>query len=224
LLAAALLAIAGCDARSAADGVDARPAFERECANLPPASLVVVAAPLVVGEDHSRSVAALTLMHEQASSLHQTMGLTQAHIGHRTTIEVRGLRNGQGTLVCMQPTVRVELFMQPLTVFVARELTNDACRQAAVRSHEMQHVAVYRRALADAVADLSASLQQHFGGRRYDGTEPAAVQQQVEAEVGARLDAFLNATGEALRVRQTGIDSPQEYARVEHACDSRPPN
>ena len=223
LLAAALLALGGCEARPAGEHAPSQAAFERDCASLPPADLAVATLPIVVDQDHSRSFDGLTRMYEQASPLHHTLGLTQAQVGHRTTIEVRGLRNGHGDRVCMQPTVRVELFMQPLTVFVARELATDACRQGAVLDHEMRHVAVYRRALDEAAAELRASLQRQFGGRRFDGTDPATVQRQVEGEVGAHLDAFLDATGRTLRDRQAAVDSPQEYARVEQACSARPP-
>jgi len=217
-------ALCGCDVPQAGSPLSAAPSFDAKCVTLPPSRFDVVAIPIRVAFDRTRSQRDLTGMYEQATARHLTMGLTRARIGHRATIAVNGLQEGGTGRVCMRADVRVELAAEPLTVFIARELDGDPCRQAAVREHEMQHVAVYEAVLAATPSALGRSLETALGGRRFDGASAAAVQAEVEAEVARHLDAFLDATGQAVRARQAAVDSPAEYARVSAACPgSRPP-
>ena len=223
-LAAAAWALAGCEVPAAGPATFAAPSFDAQCARLPPSRFEVVATPIRVAVDRTRSQRELTGMYEQATARHLTMGLTQARIGHQSAIEVSGLQDAAGERVCMRVAVRVELSMQPLTVFVARELDDDPCRQSAVRDHEWKHVAVYERALAESTPALAASLEAAFGGRTFGGRSAPAVQADVQDAVGRHLDAFLDATGRAIRARQAEVDTPEEYARVGAACKAlRPP-
>jgi hypothetical protein len=105
-----------------------------------------------------------------------------------------------------------------VTVFVARELAADPCRHAAVREHELLHVAVYESILEGSPRALATTLEGALGGHTFGGTSAAAAQADIEAAVTRHLDAFLGATGQAARVRQASVDTPQEYARVETAC------
>lgn len=215
--------LTGCDVAPASSSLQATPSFDAKCATLPPSRFDVVAIPIRVAVDRSRSQRDLTAMYEQATPRHVTTGLTQARIGHRAAIAVNGLQEGGSARVCMRADVRVELAMDPLTVFIARELDADPCRQAAVRQHEMQHVAVYEAVLAASPPALAFALETAFGGRTFNGTSAAAVQAEVEAAVGRHLDAFLETTGQTVRVRQAAVDTPAEYARVSAACTGSSP-
>lgn len=219
---AALATLPGCDAPTAAPPAHAGASFDARCAALPPSRFDVVALPIRVAFDRTRSQRDLTAMYDRATAQHLTLGLTQARIGHRAAIAVDGVQEPGGARVCMRTTVRVELLMEPLTVFIARELDADPCRQAAVHDHELRHVAVYEAALAAGPATLAAALESAFGGRTFDGAAVAAVQAQVETAIARHLDAYLEATGRALRVRQAAVDTPEEYARVSAGCPQRP--
>lgn len=210
--------LCGCDVPQAASPRGAAPSFDTQCAALPPSRFDVVAIPVRVLFDGSRSQRDLTSMYEQATPQHLTMGLTQARIGHRATIAVNGLQEGGSARVCMRADVRVELAMEPLTVFIARELDADPCLQRAVREHELQHVAVYEAVLAASPSTLARALETAFGGRTFNGASTAAVKGEVEAAIARHLDAFLDATGHAVRARQAAVDTPAEYARVTAAC------
>lgn len=217
-----MIAIAGilaaCDVAPGGSPLAAAPSFDAKCAKLPPSRFEVVAIPIRVAFDRTRSQGDLTAMYEQATKRHLTMGLTQARVGHRATIAVDGLQEGGSARVCMRADVRVELAMEPLTVFIARELEADPCRHAAVREHEMHHVAVYEAVLAASPDALQRALEAALGGRTFAGASTAAVQADVAAAVARRLDAFLDATGQAIRERQAAVDTPEEYARVSAAC------
>lgn len=217
---AATATLPGCDAPTAAPPARAA-SFDAHCAALPPSRFDVVAIPIRVAFDRTLSQRQLTAMYDRATAQHLTMGLTQARIGHRAAIEVDGVQEPGGARVCMRTTVRVELVMEPLTVFIARELEADPCRQAAVREHELRHVAVYEAALAAGPATLAAALESAFGGRTFGGPSVAVVEAQVETAVTRHLDAYLDATGKALRSRQAAVDTPEEYARVSAGCPPR---
>lgn len=217
-LVLAACVLGGCEAPSAGGDDLVATSFDTQCARLPTSHFEVVAAPLSVAFDRTRSQRELTGMYEQATARHVTMGLTQARIGHQSTIAVNGLQDATAGRACMRVTVQVELTLQPLIVFIARELEADPCRQAAVRAHEMKHVAVYETVLAERVPMLAASLKAAFGGRPFRGRSATAVEAEVQSAVGRHLDAFLDATAGTVRVRQAAVDTPEEYARVGAAC------
>jgi hypothetical protein len=181
----------------------------------------VVALPVHVALDRTRSQRELTAWYEQATARHVTMGLTQARFGHRAAIAMDGVQESGGGRVCLRTTVRIELVLDPLTMFIARELDADPCRAAAVREHELRHVAVYEAALAAAPATLGATLEATFGGRTFGGASVAAIQTEAEAAIARHLDAYLETTGAALRSRQAAVDTPEEYARVSASCPPR---
>ena len=122
-LAAALILLpswlAGCD--RLAPGAEGA-AFEARCRALPATAPTVLALPISPHHDESRSLAELTGMFDRARPAHETMGLTQARIGFQNAIDVKGLKEPGGRRVCVRAQVRIEMFMQPLTVFVARDL------------------------------------------------------------------------------------------------------
>lgn len=192
--------------------------FEARCAKLPYLPPAVVLLPINVVDVDSRSQAELTAMFERAMPNHQTMGLTQARIGHNATINVKGLQQESRGHACVRAHVRIELFMQPITVFVASELARNACRRAAVHEHEMKHVEVYETYLREAAADLARSLPDIVGDRVYYAANLAEAQGELAQTLSHFLDAFQEKSASELGARQALVDSASEYARVANAC------
>jgi predicted Zn-dependent protease len=109
-----------------------------------------------------------------------------------------------------------------MTVFVASEFKDDACRHAAVLAHEMKHVAVYKAYLADARTDLAGALPQVVDAGLIRAIDASATQQEVQRTLGPFLDRFLQRNGDEIAVRQSAIDTAEEYARVEAMCANEP--
>src|SRR5215831_1571431 len=102
-------------------GRDGNPfaSFETRCAKLPAPRFDVVAQPVSFERDDTRPIAELTIKSGNALATHRTMGLTAAVFGQSTDIDLRIVGDRRGARACGTPTVRVELSMQPVTVYIA---------------------------------------------------------------------------------------------------------
>jgi hypothetical protein len=222
-LAAALVGAAGCDRGSPQATVrDAFTSFETRCERIPAAAPEVVAIPLAVAEDDSRTVAELTRLHGGAPSSHRTMGLTLTRLGHEATIDFNGVTDPARGRTCFRTQMRVELFMRPFPVYVAREATDDPCARAVIHEHEMKHVAVYDAYLQEAADRLAQALPAAFANEvLYTGDE-ARTRDAVEARIRQFLADHLQQSSRELELRQRSVDSPEEYARIAAACRGQP--
>jgi hypothetical protein len=192
--------------------------FEARCAKLPPASFDVIAAPLTFDRDDTQPVATLTARSGSVPATHRTIGLTSALFGQRTEIEVHLLDDRRGARTCGTPRVRVELSMQPMTVFIGREVAEAPCQRDVTLSHEMKHVAVFGEVLNDATHDLERELPGAIGAALRRAAGPEELQREVNAAVRDYLAEFMREWKRTLDERQAGVDSPEEYARVSTAC------
>ena len=192
--------------------------FETRCAKLPPARYDVVAVPFAVREVDTADIRELTDRSGASFAQHRTYGLTTVAFGHETQTELRVLEERASGRTCATPHVTVRVSMQPVVVYVARELRGDTCRHAATRAHEMQHVAVYREELADTTRELRAELAAAVGTQVLDGRSAAELNRRYEARLRDYLSAFMRARHDALNARQAQLDTPEEYARVGAAC------
>lgn len=172
----------------------------------------------VVVRDNNRSLEELrNLSHQISGPYHQVYGLTQAQAGTRYAVRAATLADAQGR-VCAVPSLDVTISVTGLTVYLARELTNP-CKRAIVDEHEMEHVAVWRNHLRAGARLLEPILRDRL-------REPLlfASAQELQAGVGARVDAVLNPL---LRQLQDGIiqanreiDSPQSYQATARRLDA----
>jgi hypothetical protein len=214
---AAVLAL-GVIATSCGDGGNPFASFETRCAKLPRSHFEVVAVPLTFERDDSQTIAALTIRSGSALATHRTMGLTTAMFGQNTDIQLNVVGDARGSRACGTPRVRVELSMQPVTVFVASELTTDGCRHEITLSHEMKHVEVFREELDRAAQDLERDFPIAIGEELRRATNPAELQQRFVVSVREYLARFMHERQRILDEAQAEIDSPEEYARISTAC------
>ncbi len=192
--------------------------FESRCAQLPHKPPVVVAAPIEIVEDDTRSQVDLVALLDGPAAGHRALGVTKTRIGHDASLEIKGLKDPATGRACFRANVRVELALRPLTVYIAREIAGDPCQRAAIREHEMKHVAVYAEWLDEAAAELAQVLPAEFA----DGVRHADDGEAAQRALRERLEAFVRAHSEAagrdLAARQRVVDSSEEYARVAAAC------
>lgn len=192
--------------------------FENRCAKLPAARFDVVATPLSFERDDTRPIAELTVKSGSALATHRTMGLTTAVFGQSTDIELRVVGDRHGSRACGTPSVRVELSMQPVVVFIAREVAEVPCQRDATLTHEMKHVEVFREVLQEAVTELEHDFPEAIGAELGRAVDAEQLQQRLILSVRDYLAQFMKGWQRTLDVRQAEVDSPEEYARVAGAC------
>jgi hypothetical protein len=202
------------------DGGNPFASFEARCAKLALSRFEVVAVPLTYERDDTQPIAALTLKSGSALATHRTMGLTTAVFGQSTDIDLHVIDDRRGAAACGAPRVRVELSMQPVIVFVAREFAEGTCQHAITLSHEMKHVEVFRRVLEDAARDLERELPEAIGTEVRRAANAEELQRRLIVAVRDYLARFMHERQQALDARQAEVDSPEEYARVSTACGS----
>jgi hypothetical protein len=215
-----LAALITLSAIAAACGDSANPfaSFETRCAKLPATHFEVVAVPLTFERDDSQSIAALTLKSGSALVAHRTLGLTSSAFGYNTDIQLNVGGDRNDSRACGTPRVRIELSMQPVTVYIASELAGQPCQHDVTLSHEMKHIEVLREALELAARDLARDFPVAVGAQLRPATNPSELQQRVVISVRDYLAQFMRDRQRMLDESQADVDSPEEYARVLTAC------
>jgi len=205
--------LAGCDVKMPMPFAS----FETRCNAMPAAHYQVTIVPLTATEDDSTGFDELTTKSGASPESHRTYGLTVVNFGHETESRLRMLEDNTSGRTCATPDVDVVLSMQPATVYVARELSGEACQHEATRQHEMQHVAAYRTLLDEAAVQLRADLPPAMAGS-WTGPTAADVRGRFDDTLRAFMRDFMRVQHQRLAERQALIDTPEEYARVARAC------
>ena len=174
--------------------------------------------PLTFERDDSQSLAALTAKSGSAHATHQTFGLTTARFGQSTDIQLNVVDGRGGWRACGMPRVRIELSMQPVTVFIASELTAQPCQHDVTLSHEMKHVEVFRQALEFAARDLEREFPVAIAIELRQAKDPSELQQRFVVSVRNYLAQFMQERERMLDHSQAAVDSPEEYARLSTTC------
>lgn len=196
--------------------------FEDRCRQLPQSGVQVGLQPYSVTENRTLPFAALTQINDGPSLAHRTIGLTRANFGHRSSIDVKGLEDRVGNRACVRPRVQVDLFLRPMTVYIASEYAADPCRARTIREHEQDHVDVYVAYAREAVNRLANRLDEVVGDAPYFASNVGEAQHRIDRRIEDTLDAFMRESERTLAERQAQVDTPEEYARVGNACAAAP--
>ena len=192
--------------------------FESRCATLPTTRFDVVYVPVNHAEDRTQSIDELTVRGGNTPATHATFGLTTARFGHETDIEIKLVEDAAGKRACGTAGVRVELSMQPMTVYVAREIERTPCARDATFAHELRHVAVFREVLLEAVRDLGTDLPEAMGTALRRAVNRQELERAFNAHLQAYLSTFMSQWQREMKARQDAVDSPEEYERTATAC------
>ena len=196
--------------------------FESRCADLPPSTVTVATSLPAIAENRSVPTETLTRMSEAQSESLRTIGLTRAKFGHRSMLEVKGVEDRVGARACVRPTVSVELFVAPMTVYVAREYAGDPCRARVIREHEQRHVDTYLGYAREVAPMLKVELERVIGRAPHFGYTVGEAQANLDRMLGDALATFMRDAERTLAVRQAAIDTPAEDERVRLACAATP--
>ena len=119
-------------------------------------------------------------------------------------------------------TVNLNIEVDP-TIVIAKEETEDKCRLNAVRDHELKHVNVDR--------EIVNKYGRTMGQKVYDGLKsrgfmagpiPAAQAEAVIARMQTTIGQLIDLEYQKMQIerqeRQQGVDSLEEYERVNNVC------
>lgn len=215
---AALVALAAA-ATACGDGTSPFASFQTRCAKLPPTHFQVVTVPLTFERDESQGIAALTIKSGRAFATDRTFGLTTAVFGQSTDIQLSVADERGDSRACGTPRVRIELSMQPVTVYIASEIAAQPCQHDITLSHELKHVEVFREALELAARDLARDFPVAIGAQLRPARNPDELQQRFVVPLRDYLAQFMRDRERMLDESQAAVDSPEEVARVSAACD-----
>lgn len=190
--------------------------FDARCAQLPGGGVHVALLGFSVTEDRTLPYATLTKL--SPSPAHRTIGLTRANFGHRSSIDVNGLEDGAGNRACVRPNVQVQLFLRPITVYVASEYADDPCRLSMIREHEQRHVVVYGIYAREAAEQLTARLKAVVGVAPHLAATVGEAQRNLDRRIEDTLEAFIRESESTLATRQAKVDTAEEYVRMAKAC------
>jgi len=221
LVAVALFAVlgTGCDAAQSVAARAGLTGFEARCeASLPPTKIDVATAPIEYKVDRTRSWRELTAMDGETSPSLRAVGLTNASVSDKISIETAGIEDSSTGRVCVRPSVRVDLAATPMTVYIAREVAGDSCRAKAALEHEQKHVAVYHEELAHIATDVRAALKAAYDNRVLYYRTRAEAKHEAEIAINGKVGPLMDRIARHIKARQREIDSPEEYARVSALC------
>ena len=166
--------------------------------------------------DHSTPEAELTEVAE-LSRPGDADGLSNVKFDSTIDVQDAGVRDG-----CPVVNVNIRLFAAVATVYIAREVPEDACRYGAVMDHELKHVQIAQRAL-----DTTAEA---FKRRLMDSPNvpPFAAHRwgQGLSDSGWQIDSWLrDQTAMAIEYANAlfdkgnhQLDVPEEGARLQRMC------
>ena len=151
------------------------------------------------------------------SARETTEGLTSARPNARVELNLRALRIPGG--MCVRAQYRVILSYAPVTVDLARDLAPGSCKYREILAHELRHVGALRAHLLLAQAALRDALRRGSLGRasRFQSMEEAASTFEEDQNLLLRQ---AQAALDAVSVDQVAIDTPEEYQRLAHVCES----
>lgn len=194
------------------------------CPALGPAQVVLEPMDAPLRYDTVRSAAQLTAMPGRAPSplgrqAGRALGLTAAEFAARSRFQMVFQQQPGGVVCGALKTLTISFGYARRTVYIARELPPQSCIYGEVMGHEMEHVAIDDRLLAEFRPRFQQQMEglveqlRPVQGRSADQVA-RAIQRSVESVINRSLDEF----GRERDRRQARLDTVEEYTRVSQSC------
>lgn len=216
---AAISALTAATACATAPAVAGDRSWEAQCeARLQPAHIAVTTEPSQLRYDFSQTIQALTLKAPLKTAGTKTLGLTVAQMRTSLKWSANYLVDDKTGRACMRPQLEVGLSVNPQQVYIAREFPQGSCAFNHIAEHELRHVRVNQARLEQVADQLKVELQSALGGRVFYG-EHSQLRQQLEQAVTKDWLPWVQQQLNAVDAQHQLIDSPQEYAQNQTACN-----
>lgn len=215
-ICALALGVSGC-----ASGKPPGREFIDECERrLPPGRVQVRTAPVEPVVDKTLSYHELTRMAGEDAGYRWVLGLTRPALRVEAKWGFTSLQDRRTGQSCIRPALQMTLRYQPVLVYVGREFVEDACAFDFVYAHEMRHVDVHVRRLREVSLQLQSELQNRLAGSTHIGQRDD-LERRLKAEIGNYWVPRAERDLKDVRRQHAAIDTPEEYARAQTACDGR---
>lgn len=159
-------------------------------------------------------------------TINSVSGLTDMPVVVSPEINFQLLTSDTG-IVCMQVMgVDLKIQTRDSMVYIAQEIPQDSCSYRAVFEHELKHVALTRSALQDAAPVLKTQFQDFlrpFGVTKTTVAQMETTKDSYNQAINNYVSALSIRLNTLLRKQQQEIDTPEEYKRVNDACDGELP-
>ncbi|MBL8377702.1 MAG: hypothetical protein JNM79_07540 [Burkholderiales bacterium] len=196
-------------------GCDLVRSFEAICeSKLGAASFRVIAAPAQHELDLTQSGVQLTA-RGAASSGRLVLGITSAQMKSTLSATGNAIVSPISRRHCIRPQVELRLSVEPLKVAIAREHAPGSCEHNLTLAHEMKHVLVYERFLKETAEQVEAALKERIGERVRYASSRVEGERAMNAAIEGVVKPLIEAGMREAERRQTAVDTPEEYARLD---------
>jgi hypothetical protein len=177
--------------------------------------------------DHTRPMLKIREMADagQEGAHHETwpVGLAAGQIYLKVTNDIFKLRSPYDPTTCGQiKATHVEIGFTNNVIYIAKELPKRSCPYKTVLEHEERHKQVDRELLeeyTEKAKEFFAKGASDIGMMRHPAG--AAIDMQVNEYMDDAIEHFSRELDGERKRRQKEVDSPEEYERVEKACDGQ---
>jgi hypothetical protein len=139
--------------------------------------------------------------------------------------ELQTLTSSDGSACVWISSINIQLHYQPV-VYVSREFIPGSCYHAAVLEHEHKHVAVDDELIQNFGPQLQQAIQAAAADQGHMGPFPSGqiqvAGQNINQMMENKLNTLMNDFSAVRQARQSQVDRPQEYARVQALCQNWP--
>jgi len=166
------------------------------------------------------------LAASRAGSTMYVGGLTNGTIQSDMSTDLQTLMRPATDSACLWiANIHIKLHYKPI-VYVSREFTVGSCYRAAVLEHEHKHVVMDETLMGSFGAQLQQAIQMaaqtdgHLGPIRQEDLPD--VSRKIQAVLEHKLNEMMDQLSTEREVKQTQIDTPEEYRRVQALCSNWP--
>ena len=194
--------------------------FEEYCEkNLKPTQIVVRTDISPSSKNNELSYTDLSKMRQHGShGLANTFGLTHAKVHTTTQYNYHLLKHPSGRS-CMRPSVEMQMAYTPITLYVGREFPVGSCEHQFILSHEMRHEKVYVDYLKLASTLFTEEIKTFFANKIFYGDSAQALDKSLKESVEGYWQPRAQAWLDNIDKVQMSVDTPEEYSRVDTACN-----
>ena len=157
-----------------------------------------------------------TLTHEYPAAMSQGQMTLEADY------EASSERLPDGGFCGAISLIRVRFGFKENMIRIAREVPKNSCSYRVVLGHEQKHIAVDQAIVTEFTPKIEAAFSQaanHIGG--VARLSPGDVQRAIDFAFRDHLRNIATNLQETRSIRQSQIDTPEEYERVSHSCDGQ---
>lgn len=155
--------------------------------------------------------------HGHSSS--ESIGLTVINYTSSYSFDGTRVAHRNNGYECVTAKVNVRVHVPPLQVYVGREFPPGTCAYKEILAHELRHVAIYERHLANVEVALRRSLEQRFKNRPPQYAPIGSSTKLLDHELKTSWLPYINTLIEHGDQYHLTVDTQTETDRITVACN-----